>query len=212
MLAVTEIKDENVRPARTPTRTCVGCGEKAAPDALVRLVAGPSEEAGLDVAVDMADGMFGRGAHVHAAPDCLAKACKGGLARSFKAKVKASPGGLADGIVAGADRRIAGLLGGAKRAKRLAIGADAVKQALAAGAPLIVVARDAGSVAGRMDIVEAVAEGRAVAVLDRATLGVLFGRAEVAVAAVLDEGIAGEIKRVYSMADSVRATRGRLEV
>ena len=43
MFAVTTTKDETVRQAKTPTRTCVGCGEKAAPNALVRLIAGPEE-------------------------------------------------------------------------------------------------------------------------------------------------------------------------
>ena len=58
-----------------PERTCAGCGKHAAADDLVRVVHDPSAGA---IAVDLAASGFGRGAHVHPTPDCLAKAVKAG--------------------------------------------------------------------------------------------------------------------------------------
>lgn len=223
MTPVTDTKTMS-SPRKGPSRTCVGCGAHGAPEELVRLVAGPAgdgDDAPLEIAVDLAGGAFGRGAHVHAAPECLAKACKGGLARAFKAKIVLTKEALAALVVDAADRRVAGLVSGARRARHVAIGADAVADALAAsgasperhaGSPLVLVARDAGAIAGRADVRAAAAAGRAVGLLDKSALGALLGREEVAVAAVLEAGIANEIKRIYSMADAVRATRGRLEV
>jgi len=73
--------------ALDPTRTCVGCGERASAtrgeDGLIRLILGPGGE----IAVDARGGGFGRGAHVHARPECLRRAVERGLSRSAKARV-----------------------------------------------------------------------------------------------------------------------------
>ncbi len=211
MQAVTK-RDEDEKPEVTEresarhVRTCVGCGKADDAAALVRLVLGPQELGGAaPVAVDFAGGNFGRGAHVHARKDCLARAAKSGIARSFKTSVSASADDLARQIVEGADRRIAGLLAGAWRARLVAVGADAVIVALDAGAPLVVVARDAGGVVDRSAIGRAVSEGRAVAWKDKSALGALLGRGEVAVCAVTDGAVASEIARA-------RATANQLEV
>lgn len=197
---------ERVHPR--PVRTCVGCGKADDAEMLVRLVLGPrtrSPEGAAPVAVDLADGKLGRGAHVHAKKECLARASKGGLARSFKAKVECTAEDLAQQIVEGSDRRITGLLVGAWRGKILAVGADAATAALDKGAPLAVVATDAGSLLERGAIGRAIAEGRAVAWKDKGTLGALFGgRDEVAVCAVLNDSIATEIASARRMADAVR--------
>lgn len=186
-----------------PARTCVGCGASSAPEALVRLVLGPEGE----IAVDMVGGSFGRGAHVHGAPACLTKACKGGLARAFKAPVTLTADALATMLVEAAERRAGGLLGGALRAGQLAVGADMAREALGPegqGAALVVVAADAGSIARSVEVQGAVARGRAVVFGSKARLGGLLGRDEVALCAVRDEGLALAIKRVFLMADSVR--------
>ena len=201
--------EQTEQPAREsvrPVRTCVGCGQAGDADGLLRLVLGPrSPDGTAPVAVDFAGGSHGRGAHLHANKACLAKAAKSGLARSFKTKVACSAEDLAVQIAEGSDRRITGLLAGAWRARMLAVGADAVTAALDKGAPLAVVATDAGGVVERGAIGRAIAEGRAVAWKDKQTLGALFGgRGEVAVCAVLNDSIATEIASARRMADSVR--------
>ena len=189
-------------------RTCAGCGDKAPAGELVRLVHGP----GLTVAVDAAGGAFGRGAHVHPRPECLAKACKGGLARAFKANVKVSPEELGDAIGAAMDRRLEGLLVAASLGGGLAVGADAAREAMVKGrASLVVVARDAGSVADDREVVEQVSRGRAIAWGEKARLGALVGRgrSEVAVLVVTSkaERIAEEVKSAFARGDACRSRR-----
>jgi predicted RNA-binding protein YlxR (DUF448 family) len=166
---------------------------------------GPSS---IELAVDLAGGTFGRGAHVHPSRECLAKAARGGFSRAFKTKVTIDPVALAKQIVDASERRIAGLVVGARRAQRLAVGADAAFEALASGAPLLLVACDAGGVGRSTEVSGAVAEGRAIVLLTKSALGALLGRDEVAIAAVKTDGIADEIRRVYFMADAVRGQRG----
>jgi predicted RNA-binding protein YlxR (DUF448 family) len=188
-------------------RTCVGCGKADDVAALVRLVLGPrSPNGSAPVGVDVAGKtQGGRGAHVHPRPECLAKAAKSGIARSFKAKVECTADDLVRQIVEGSDRRIAGLLGGAWRGRVLAVGADAATAALDKGAPLAVVATDAGGIIERGAVGRAIAEGRAVAWKDKEALGALFGgRDEVAVCAVLNDSIATEIASARRMAETAR--------
>jgi predicted RNA-binding protein YlxR (DUF448 family) len=218
-LAVTiQDKDEHEadgaeREIARHVRTCVGCRKTDDPSALVRIVLGPRAPGGqAPVAVDFAGGSHGRGAHVHPRPACLALAAKGGLSRSFKTNVAASADELAAQIVEGADRRIAGLLAGAWRARLVQHGADATTAALDAGAPLVVVAKDAKGVVERGAVGRAIAEGRAVAWKDKAALGALLGgRDEVAVCAVCDESVAREIARARAMADEAGASDARAD-
>jgi ribosomal protein L7Ae-like RNA K-turn-binding protein len=92
---------------------------------------------------------------------------------------------------------------GARRANYLAIGADAVSDALAKGAHCVVVANDAGSVIEKGPIAYAVTDGRAVAWKNKAALGALLGRDEVAVCAVSHEPVAEQLLRARRMADAV---------
>jgi hypothetical protein len=184
-------QDETRTEPKRSLRTCAGCGKHAAPEALVRVVLDPSSG---ELAVDLGRSSFGRGAHVHPAAPCVTRASRGGFARVFKTKVSSTPEAIGRGIVEGADRRIEGLLGGAKRGKLLAIGADAVTDALKEGkAALVVVAADAAAAAALPEVQKAVVAGKAIAWNDKARLGALFGRDEVAVVAVLHEGVAAEI-------------------
>jgi predicted RNA-binding protein YlxR (DUF448 family)/ribosomal protein L7Ae-like RNA K-turn-binding protein len=205
-----DVQTETVREheeaprVKGPVRTCVGCGKADDAEVLVRVVLGPRESSGAEamVAVDVAGGAHGRGAHVHARKACLVNAAKMGLARSFKAPVRATAGELAEQIVAGCDRRIAGLLVGAYRAHMVAAGADATVAALDRGADMVVVACDAGSVAEHGAIRTAVAEGRAIAWGKKETLGALFGRGEVAVCAVMNESIAAQVASARRLAEA----------
>ena len=141
---------------------------------------------------------------MHARKECLGKAAKGGLSKSFKARVAATAEELASQIQEGSDRRISGLLGGAYRARLVAAGADAANSALDGGAPLVVVATDAGGIVERGAVARAIAEGRAVAWKDKQTLGALMGgREEVAVCAILNDAIAAQVASARRVADAV---------
>lgn len=127
------------RPARNE-RTCVGCGKHAAREDLVRLVLDPSTGR---VVVDAKDSAHGRGAHVHPSVDCISSSRKG-LSRSFKQSVEVDVVEVASSITAAFARRIEGLLSGGARARLIAIGNDAVREALrATPRPLVLVAADA---------------------------------------------------------------------
>jgi predicted RNA-binding protein YlxR (DUF448 family) len=198
---VTEVTEQ--RAPRTPARTCAGCAREDDADVMVRLVRGPAGE----IAVDVGGG--GRGSHVHARTECIVKACKGGLARSFKAPVKADAADLAEQITTGADRRIRGLILSANRLKRIALGADAACEALMRGAVLVVVATDAGAIARKHMIVEAIAAGNAIAWGDKASLGSLVGAQEVAALAVIDTRIASALRDARRVKDGVSDARAR---
>jgi predicted RNA-binding protein YlxR (DUF448 family) len=182
--------------SRRPVRTCVGCGLRDGADELLRLVATPDE-----VAFDLAGGAFGRGVHLHARPACLEKAPKG-LARGFRGAVKADAAAIGRLLVEACDRRMAGLVLAARRSGALVVGADASFEALGRGAPLAVVAVDAGSVAETVEVQRCVTEGRAIAWRTRSELGGLLGERSVAICAVRHAGIAGELKRMRVAADA----------
>jgi len=193
-------------PNKKSERTCVGCGRADVPGAFLRFVHGGQAE----VVVDVANSGFGRGAHVHPTADCLMKACKGGFSRSFKAKIEASATELSKQIEDAYDRRIQGLVLGARRAGHLAMGQDAACDALAKDkAQLVVVACDAGSVQKKEIVARAVAEGRAVAWKDKASLGALFGRDEVGIFAVTELGIADQIQEARSRSEACKVREER---
>ncbi len=193
------------------TRTCVGCRSRisaADAEASFRVVLGlVAPGGGHEIAVDLAGGSFGRGAHVHATPACIAKACCGGLARAFRCQVTSNEASLARSLVAAADRRIEGLLIGARRAGLLAFGEEA-KGAVAKGVPLTLVAKDAGSSALGGPLRQAVAEGRVLAWRTKVELGFLFSRELVALVAVRHEAVAHQIQRAARLAESARECVG----
>lgn len=195
--------DSSAAPAKKRReRTCAGCGKHAAAEELVRVVHDPSSG---EIAVDLAETTFGRGAHVHPAPDCVGKAAKAGFARIFKSQVRADAGAVGAGIVEAADRRIEGLLIGARRAGQLAVGSDVVVEALRdERAELVVVATDAAAAARLPGVERAIASGDAIALSKKLRLGSLMGRDEVAVLAILAPGVATAVARTYRMSAPFR--------
>jgi predicted RNA-binding protein YlxR (DUF448 family) len=167
-------KDEQRKEAankRGPERTCVGCGKHAPTEMLVRVVVDPE---GGELAIDLAASAFGRGAHVHPSRDCVEKAFKSGFARSFKTEVKGSLESFAAAIAASADRRIEGLLGGARRAGHAIFGADKVAEAIREGrAKLVVVARDAAAAIHVREVSDAIGKGTAIAWADKHRLALV---------------------------------------
>ncbi len=185
------------RPRRSPVRTCAGCRAEVPQGELVRVVLGPEGE----IVPDVAGSAFGRGAWLHPRPDCLEGAARGGLARSFRAQVTTSAPALATALADAASRRVEGLLSAARRAGQLAIGSEAVKEALIAGSALrVVVATDARAAAATPWVEEAVRAGRAAAWGSKDAIGRAVGRSEVGVVAVLDEGFANALSKVIEMA------------
>ena len=173
-----------------PERTCVGCGQRDGAEDMLRLLVADDE-----VAFDLAGGGFGRGAHLHARPACIQGAPRG-LARSFGGPVDTGSARLGALLVEACGRRVVGLLLAAHRLRDLAVGAEAAVQAMSAGAPLLVVAGDAGAVARSSAVERCIAEGRAIAWSTKAELGALFGEATVAICAVRHAGIAAELKKM----------------
>jgi predicted RNA-binding protein YlxR (DUF448 family) len=204
---VTSEREPNARASKKPERTCAGCGQHAAAADLVRVVADPSSGA---LAVDLAGSGFGRGAHVHGTMPCIEKAMKAGFARVFKGKVTADPP-LPTQIVAAADRRIEGLLTGARRAGQLTVGGDAVVEALKEGASLVIVARDAAAAAKLTEVERAIAAGKAIAFGDKQRLGSLMNRDEVAVLAVLHAGVAEAVAATFRVSAPFRKSDLRSE-
>jgi uncharacterized protein len=182
--------------SRRPTRTCVGCGLLDGADELLRVVATSDE-----FAFDLAGGAFGRGVHLHARLSCIEKAPRG-LARGFRGAVRADAATLGRRLVEACDRRMAGLVLAARRSGAIAVGADAALEALAKGAPLAVIAVDAGGVVETAEVRQCIAAGRAVAWRTRIELGGLLGERSVAICAVRHAGIADELKRMRVAADA----------
>ena len=198
--AQTAMQERAQRPERTSTRTCVGCATADGAEGMVRLVV-----AGDEVVFDLAGSAFGRGAHVHTRPDCIARAPRG-LSRSFRREIRVSAPELGAALVAAADRRIGGLLLAARRLRALAVGAAAAKDAIGRGAPLVVVASDAGSVASTLEVTRMIEAGSAIAWSTKGELGALLGEQSVAICAVVHPGIAEELVKTRAAADAGATT------
>jgi len=192
---------ENRRPAST--RTCVGCGLRDDARSTLRLAV-----AGREVVFDLAGGTFGRGAHVHAKPSCIAKAPRA-LARSFQREgLSVTAVELGERLVAACDRRMVGLLLAARRTGAVAIGGNAATDAIERRGAFAIIAVDAGRVAASTEVDRATREGRAIAWKTKRELGALLGEEAVAICAVCHAGIAAELKTLRATADAgAAATR-----
>jgi predicted RNA-binding protein YlxR (DUF448 family)/ribosomal protein L7Ae-like RNA K-turn-binding protein len=205
---------EQIQAEQTSERTCVGCGKRMPAESLVRVVlAETPDQKASSVVCDAKGGSFGRGAHVHASPECLVNACKKGLPRAFKREIKMTPLELAQSIAAAHGRRLAGLLAGGVRAGLVAIGNDAVIEALRSGrSKLVVLAADAAAAASRDEVRMAVGEGKSVVFGDRMKLAEAVGRVGaqaregVAIVAITDHALAGEVRRAWLCVQGVGET------
>jgi len=190
-------------PKKRNERTCAGCNKHADRDELVRVILDPSSG---EIAVDLAHTEFGHGGHVHPSLDCVAKAAKSGFSRVFKTKVVADASAIGTDIVKAADRRIEGLLTGARRAGQLSAGSDEVVTELKQeNAKLVVVACDAAAATKLPEIERAIASGRAIAWSTKEHLAQLMARqGEVAVIAVLHSGVAEALQDAFRTSGSFR--------
>ena len=173
-------------------RMCTGCGQRAERDELVRLVVGPSAPF---VAVDLGRRLGGRGVSVHLRRRCIrAAVMRGPLARALRGVAEVEPESIERMICEQLSQRVRGLLSSALRARRIALGAEAVRAELCGNrGDLLVVAEDArgrGLELTRM----ATAIGCATATWGtKASLGEVFSRQELGVLVVTDRGIAKAI-------------------
>jgi len=176
---------------QTATRMCVGCRQHDRRDALARVVREPD---GGSVVVDLRRRLPGRGASVHPNLKCVEAAVRrGGLTRALGASAGVET--LIESLRAQYEARVAGLLLAARRAGHLVIGTDAVADAIGArSVHLLAIAEDAR---GRKAELLALAEAANIAAVvwgERAQLGKFFGRAEVAIMGVRDEGMAEALR------------------
>lgn len=189
------------------TRTCVGCQATGSPSELVRVVLGPEGE----LVPDPRGGTFGRGAWLHARPECLVRAIPRGVSRALKAEVRTNAEEFSELLRRAGIRRLLGLVSSAWRAKKAAIGKAAVEEVLAKGEGcLVVVARDAHAAASGYGVTRAVALGRALAAATKTDLGGALGRDEVGVVAILDKGFEAPLREAAQLAElSVPRSRSR---
>jgi predicted RNA-binding protein YlxR (DUF448 family)/ribosomal protein L30E len=177
---------------KVPERTCAGCRAVALRGDLVRFVHVADHTPSL--IPDLGERLPGHGVWVHPTRACLQKAARGGFARAFKCAVNSDAGDLARSVSGQLERRLEGLLLASLRRRLVALGTDAVIEALAAGAVrLLLVARDA---AGRREELCARAAERGVEVVvagDKSQLGRLAGKETLGLIAVLDGDIAREV-------------------
>lgn len=200
--------------SRRGARTCVGCGvavPQRARSELVRLVIVPEGQSA-SVRVDLAGSARGRGAWVHPRPGCLDRAVSRGLARAATRPVVVDRAGLVGQLVAGAERRVDGLVASALRSGKIAVGASAVRRSWHRGkAKLLLVAADAAAAARLTEVRQAVDQGRALVWRDKAHWAAAMSATgdEVGVLAVESDSIAAEIRRVVALAECAAAEQTR---
>jgi uncharacterized protein len=245
MMSTTAHKSEDTfsKEERGPIRTCVGCRTRAPKDELVRLALpslglAPDMLGGLpEIAVDLSGKLPGRGVHLHPSRACATAAIKrGGLAQALKRAPKTTVAELIGALAARHQDRGVALLGTARRAGRLAIGPEAVREAMKEGRlQLLLVASDAegagealiadgdddhqhtlvlgdvqtgatGAERGRMTSPES-SGAHEPRFGTKGALGRMFGRDEVAVLGVLDRGMADHVAHAMSVASELTASQ-----
>ena len=170
MLATPD-RAEADEPETGPTRRCVLTGARQAKEAMIRFVLGPEGQ----VVPDLAARLPGRGMWLSAQGSVLEDRRLGqAFARAAKARVTV-PDDLRPRVVAGLERRVAELLGLARRAGQAVAGFVVVREWVASGrAGLVVEARD-GAPDGRRKLLSG-ASVPVVAPLTAAELGAVFAR------------------------------------
>ena len=175
-------------------RRCVASGEVLPEAQLIRFALGP----GGVLAPDVAAKLPGRGGWVRADRAHLEQAVKkNGFSHALKVNAKA-PDGLADLTEALLAKRCLDLIGMAKRAGAIAIGATQVEQAIRAKPALLLVEASDGAEEGREKLMSLHIGlwGRppaALACFSAADLGVALGRERVIHACLLQERLAAAL-------------------
>jgi hypothetical protein len=136
---------------------------------------------------------------VHPVAACIGRAPRS-LSRALRANVRVDASQLGRRVATASGHTMAQLLLAAHRRSSLAVGVDAASIALDDGAPLAVVAADAGTTSKAVD--SAIVAGRAVAWSAKRELGAMLGAGEVDVCAVRDERIASGLRLMRAAIDA----------
>lgn len=175
-------------PETGPERRCVLTGERRAKEAMIRFVVGPDGT----LVPDLAARLPGRGMWLSAKAAVLEDRRLGqAFARAAKARVTV-PDDLRAGLIAGLERRVADLIGLARRAGQAVAGFVVAREWVASGrAGLVVEARD-GAADGRRKLLAGAAVP-VVAPLTASALGAVFARDHVVHAAIAQGRLAHAI-------------------
>ena len=145
---VAETDDGPHKAAAVTMRKCIGTGEKAARDSMLRFVVGPDDV----VAPDISARLPGRGAWTLATREALDQAVtKKAFNRAFKRQVQTADG-LCDQLETLLARKCLDLLGFAKRAGELILGFDQVREQIRQTRPACVVEASDGAADGRRKV------------------------------------------------------------
>jgi predicted RNA-binding protein YlxR (DUF448 family) len=180
-------------------RSCVGCRQRDEREVLLRFVADGSA-----LAPDIRRRKDGRGVSVHPRYRCVDAAVRSGALRralSLTGEQNLSARELSSSAASQYARRAEGLLASGRRARKLALGTEAVRTAI--GTHSIQLLLIAGDAEGSRDELRDAAErlGRSCLVWNtKQELGRLFGRATLSVVGILDAGIATELRHVVRCA------------
>ncbi len=178
---------------KEPMRTCIGCRQVMPQRALVRLAI---VDAPPFVVPDPKKRLGGRGAWIEPRRQCVERAAKkGGFQRALRRGVQVDTEQTIALMRAGLERRLWSLLGGGYRAQKVCFGTETVRESIAARRIAVLgVAEDA---AGRRD--ELTRQWERIAIYGtKEQLGEVFGRSDVGVYSIEDEGIGAEVLRVTS--------------
>jgi predicted RNA-binding protein YlxR (DUF448 family) len=196
--------------ATESNRTCAGCRQGDDREALLRFVADGNPP---QLAPDIRRRAPGRGVSVHPRYRCVDAAVRSGaLRRALGAGTEwadVSARELSKSAANQYDRRAAGLLQAANRARKLVLGTEATRTALNADGSrrvqALLIAEDAeGSREELTRAAERLFAGTSAAHClvwsNKEELGRLFGRAMLSIVCVLDAGIATELRHVVRCA------------
>jgi predicted RNA-binding protein YlxR (DUF448 family) len=174
-------------------RTCLACRRKRSKSDMIRIVRGPGGEA----VFDLAGRLPGRGAHLCPAADCLGNLASPALSRALKAETSL-PGVEDRRSLLGRqlEEKVKNLLSIGSKARHTAYGTQVVREAFQRGrVELLLFAGDAST--RTIDSFRTLAgEVPCRCAADRRKLGRWFGRDSVAVAAVLNRGLARSLLTV----------------
>jgi predicted RNA-binding protein YlxR (DUF448 family)/ribosomal protein L30E len=182
------------------SRSCAGCRQTDAREALLRFVAAGAGQN--ELAPDIRRRAPGRGVSVHPRYRCVEAAVRSGAFKRALGVDEVAPARELSRSAAGQYRRRAeSLLSSAKRARKVALGTDAARRALEQRElELLLVAQDAeGSREELMQTADRLGL-RCLVWSNKQDLGRVFGRALLSIVGVTDAGIATELRHVVRCA------------
>ncbi|MGH7152495.1 MAG: RNA-binding protein [Acetobacteraceae bacterium] len=188
-------------PETGPIRRCIVTRERDSKERMIRFVLGPDRI----VVPDLAARLPGRGMWLSARLDVLEPArCRGAFARAARGQVTVPPD-LADSVRTGLSRRIAELLGLARRAGQAVAGFEKAREWVRTGRAALIVQASDGSEEERRRFLSGAGDIPVLAPLPAVMLGTVFGRdraVHVAVAAGrLAQSLATDGERLAGVAD-----------